>query len=182
MPTIPKDKPPVKPESLSHGFFSVPRDISNLSFFNEKKITKHHALIYLISHAAFKNNTIELERQNCKIKIKISRNEVFTTKRELKKRWRRSLGWIDRFLLNLEDKKLIEYSIVETSLKTQKQVHTLGSYRKGKTGPYRNIKTRQLGIRVKLLFLDDLDKMKKQKQINEVLAKQVHKKNEKRTP
>lgn len=171
MKTISEKSNQVSPEKKTHGFFQIPRDIFNLHYFWEKPFTKDRALNYLISHAVFKTNTIEIKRQNCTIKIKLNRNEVFTSRHKLRKHWGRSLGWIDRFLSKLERKKLIKTSVVETALKTKKRVYTSIPLKFRKTGLYRNEKTRLLGIRVKLLFLDDLDEERKQKQVYKILEK-----------
>jgi len=169
-------KSKVKSAKKSHGFIQIPRDVFDLPCFWKKPFTKDRALVYLIRRAVFKNQTIELKRQNINVKIKLNRNEIFTSRHKLREHWGRSFGWIDRFLIKFDSKNLIRVSLVETSLKTKKQVYTSVPYRKRKTGLYQNRETRQLGIRVKLLFLDDIGEMKKQKQVNEILAKQVYKK------
>jgi len=171
----------VKPEKKSKGFFLVPRDVSRLPFFNEdeKKYTRYRALLYLIDHAIFKTQIIELERQGRKIKIKVNRNEVFTSRLTLEKHWKRSLWWIDRFLSELEEKKLIKTLVVKTALKTEK-TDNASSQRKTEKNRQRKIrKIAQLGIRVKLLFLDDLDEDLRRLRINRILEKTDNAKNEK---
>jgi len=172
----------VKPEKKSKGFFLVPRDVSRLPYFNEneKKYTRYRALLYLIDHAIFKTQEIELERQGRKIKIKVNRNEVFTSRLILKEHWKRSLKWIDRFLSELEEKKLIDKIVVRTALKTEKRDNALGQRKNGKKRQRKTRKIAQLGIRVKLLFLDDLDEDLRRLRINRILEKRDNAKNEKR--
>ena len=173
MKTISKELQQVKPERKSKGFFLVPRDISRLPFFNEdeKKYTRYRALLYLIDHAIFKAQTIELKRQNQIIKINMNRNEVFTSRLILAKQWKRSVWWIDRFLNWLESKKLIEKTVVRTALKTEK-TYNASSQRKNKKNIHPKMrKIAQLGIRVKLLFLDNLDEDLRQLRINRILEK-----------
>lgn len=161
----------VKPDKKIKGFFLVPRDIARLDIFRKKPFTKDRALFYLISHAVFKNNVIELERQGCKVEVKVNRNELFTSRLELRERWGRSLWWIDRFLAELEEKKLIKFSVVRTALKTKKPVNASSQrdFRKTRQPEFRKIG--QLGIRINLLFLNNLDEGLKQKQVNRILEK-----------
>lgn len=171
MTTLSEKSKQVKPDKKTGGFFLFPRDVSKLPYFRKKPFTKDRALIYLIGHAAFKNNEIELERQGCKVKIKLNRNEVFTSRLELKKRWGRSLGWIDRFLAEFEREKLIKISVVKTALKTKKQDNGSSQPEFRKTGQPKLRKIGQLGIRINLLFLNNLDEGLKQKQVNRILEK-----------
>ena len=184
MKTISKELQQVKPERKSKGFFLVPRDISRLPFFNEdeKKYTRYRALLYLIDHAIFKAQTIELKRQNRIIKINMNRNEVFTSRLILKENWNRSVWWIDRYLTELEGMKLIKKEIIRTALKTKKTYTPKGHPKNEKNIHPKMRKIADLGIRIKLLFLDDLDEDLRRLRINRILEKQTTQNEKKQTP
>ena len=173
MTSISEKPKQVKPERKSKGFFLVPRDISRLPFFNEdeKKYTRYRALLYLIDHAIFKTQTIELKRQNQIIKIKLNRHEIFTSRPILAKHWNRSIWWIDHFLNWLESEKLIEKTVVRTALKTEKTDATSIQRKNEKNRRHKMRKIADLGIRVKLLFLDNIDENLRRLRINQILEK-----------